>query len=183
MKPVPGRVRRPTRGRVVSWTVLVLVGCVATLAVLLGDQLSRWLGLAALLAGTVLACLLAWRENRTSDRLREARSIDEAARFYERLHGERRRHAAVLTVLTRRTATLHRRAAAAERTASLLQQELSTLRGNYEALRVELEMQASLSAEADIVELVRRGESIDPWVTARQLWLLDDSAPSLRRPA
>lgn len=173
-----------------SWTVLVLVGGVAGLTVLFGDPLSRVLGLVALLAGTVLSCLLAWRENRTADRLREAHAINEAAEFAERLHAERSRHDAVLTVLTRRLTALAGRADAAGRKAGVLQQELSTLRGNYEALRVELEMQATLSDEADIVELVRHGdsadqpaESIDPWVTARQLWLLDDSAPSLRRPA
>lgn len=166
-----------------SWTVLVLVGGVASLTVLFGDPLSRVLGLVALLTGTVLACLLAWRENRAADRWREARSINEAAEFAERLHAVRSRQDAVLTVLTKRLTTLAQRADEAGRKAGVLQQELSTLRGNYEALRVELEMQATLSDEADIVELVRRGESVDPWVTARQLWLLDDSAPSLRRPA
>ena len=39
-----------------------LVGCAAALAYSFGDWLGRGLGLAALLAGAALACLLAWRE-------------------------------------------------------------------------------------------------------------------------
>lgn len=162
-----------------SWTVLVLVGAVATLTVLFGDHLSRVLGLAALLTGAVLACLLAGRENRVAQRLREARSINEATEFAERLHAERSRHDAVLTVLTGRVRMLAQRVDVANLKADVLQRELATMRRNYEALRVELEMQATLSAEADIVELVRRSESAD----ARELSLRDDSAKPLRRPA
>lgn len=49
------------------------------------------------------------------------------------------------------------------------------MRGNYEALRVELEMQAVLESGADVIELARP-EPVDPWETARELWSRGDSA-------
>ena len=62
-----------------------------------------------------------------------------------------------------------------------LQQQLSTLKGNYEALRVELELQAVLNPPAPVVELAHR-ETPDPWVTARELWRISDR-PAISRPA
>lgn len=181
MKPQSGRVRRPTRVRVVSWTVLGLVGCVATLACLFGDALGRGLGLAALVAGAALACALAWRENRSAQRLREAHALNQALLHAEQLCAERARQRAVVEVLGRRISALHARLETSGRRVCALQQELSTLRGNYEALRVELELQAAWESHAQVVELGRHAPVIDPWVTARELWDRDDAA--IRRPA
>ncbi len=182
MKPQSGRVRRPTRVRVVSWTVLGLVGCVAALAYLFGDPVSRGLGLVALIAGAALACLLAWRENRAAQRVREAHALHQALLHAEQLHAERARQRAVVDVLGRRVAALRRQLEGTGRRVCLLQQEVSTLRGNYEALRVELELQAALESDAQVVELGRREPAVfDPWVTARELWNRDE--PDVRRPA
>lgn len=175
MKPQSGRVRHPTRIRVVSWVVLGLVGCAAALAYSFGDWLGRGLGLAALLAGAALACLLAWRENRGAQRIREAHALHQALLHAEQLHAERARQRAVVEVLGRRIAALHGQLERSGRRVCALQQELSTLRGNYEALRVELELQAVLESDAQIVELGRHGAVVDPWVTARELWNRDDA--------
>ena len=179
MKPHPGRVRRPTRARVVSWTTLALVSGVAVLAYLFGDQLGRGLGLIALLAGAVLACLLAWRENRTAQRLREARALHQVLVHAEQLRAERARQRAVVEVLGSRVEALHRQLETSGRRVCALRQEVSTLRGNYEALRVELELQAVLESDARVVELGRTGQAVDPWVTARELWSRDESVRRL----
>lgn len=52
--------------RRVAVAVLGIVSVVATLAVLLGDQFVRTLGLIALVSGAALACALAWRAVRSS---------------------------------------------------------------------------------------------------------------------
>lgn len=176
MKPKPGRSRGAARGRLASWTVLGAVGSVAALTVLFGDLLARGLGLVVLLAGTALACLLAWRDNRMAERLRQAHALGEAMEYAERLHAERVRHQAVVKALGGRIGALRQHADDASRRACTLQRELSTLRGNYEALRVELEMQAVLESDADVIELARAGEPADPWETARELWSRGDQA-------
>lgn len=180
MKPHAGRVRRPTRARVVSWTTLALVGCVAVLAYLFGDRLGRGLGLIALLAGAVLACLLAWRENRATQRLREAHALHQLLLHAEQLRAERARQRAVAEVLGQRVEALRRQLDQSGRRVCALRQEVSTLRGNYEALRVELELQAVLESDACVVELGRTPQVVDPWVTARELWSREDA---VRRPA
>ena len=156
--------------------MLGVVGSVAALTVLFGDLLGRGVGLVLLLAGAALACLLAWRENRMAERLRQAHALGEAMEYAERLHAERVRHQAVIDALGRRLGALRRRADDAGRRACTLQQELSTLRGNYEALRVELEMQAALESDAQVIELARPGGPVDPWETARELWNRGDQA-------
>ncbi|MFT4216921.1 MAG: hypothetical protein QM619_07010 [Micropruina sp.] len=181
MKLQQGRSRRPTRARVVSWAVLGLVGCVAALSYLFGDQLGRGLGLLALVAGAGLACLLAWREDRAAQRRREAHALHCELVHGEWIRAERARQRTVVEVLGRRVAAVHQRAELAGRRVSALQQELSTLRGNYEALRVELELQAALESDAQLVGLARREPVIDAWVTARELWSRDDAG--VRRPA
>lgn len=150
--------------------MLGAVGSVAALTFLFGDLLARGLGLIVLLAGAALACLLAWRENRMAERLRQAHALGEAMEYAERLHAERVRHQVVIEALGRRLGAVRRRADDAGRRACALQQELSTLRGNYEALRVELEMQAVLESDANVIELARPGDPVDPWETARELW-------------
>lgn len=179
MKPHPGRVRRPTRARVVAWATLALVSGVATLAYLYGDQLGRGLGLIALIAGAALACVLAWRENRSAQRLREAHALHQVLLHAEQLRAERTRQRAVVEVLGRRIAVLHRQLEQSGRRACALRQEVSTLRGNYEALRVELELQAVLESDARAVEIGRAPEIVDPWVTARELWSREDAVRRL----
>lgn len=164
----------------VAWTSLVLVGGVAALAYLFGDQLGRGLGLIALLAGAALACLLAWRENRAARRLREAHALHQLLLHTEQLRSERARQRTVVEILGRRVEALHRQCEQSGRRVCALRQEVSTLRGNYEALRVELELQAVLESDARVVELGRSAEIVDPWVTARELWSRDDA---VRRPA
>lgn len=181
MKPQSGRVRRPNQGRVGSWAVLGVVSCGAGLALLLGDLPARGLGLAALVGGAALACLLAWRENRAAQRVRAAHALHEALLFAEQLHAERVRHGVVVDALSRRNAAVRAQAERAAREICALRREVSTLRGNYEALRVELELQAVLESDAQVVELGRREATIDPWVTARELWRRDE--PDFRRPA
>lgn len=176
MKSQPGRSRRAARGRLASWTALGAVGSVAALTVLFGDLLARGLGLVVLLAGTVLACLLAWRENRMAERLRQAHALGEAMEYAERLRSERARHRAFVKALGGRLGAMRQHADDASRRACTLQQELSTLRGNYEALRVELEMQAALESDAQVIELARPGGPVDPWETARELWNRGDQA-------
>ena len=124
--------------------------------------MSRGLALLALVAGAVLSCLLSWRANRQAERLRLARALGQAMEHAEQLHGERVRQQAVLEVLTARIRGLGRRLDQANLRACRLQQELSTVRGNYEALRVELEFQASLTTGATVVELAPREEPPGP---------------------
>jgi len=162
--------------------VLALVGSVAALSFTFGDQMSRGLAFIALVAGAVLSCLLAWRANRQSERLRQARALGQAMEHAEQLHGERVRQQAVLEVLTARIQGLRGRLDQANLRACKQQQELSTVRGNYEALRVELEFQASLTTGATVVELAPREEAPDPWVTARELWR-DAEVPAVKQPA
>lgn len=181
MKPKSGRVRRPSRGRVVSWAVLGVAGCGAGLAYLFGDLPTRALGLVVLVAGAVLACLLAWRANRAAQRVRSAHALHETLLFAEQLRAERARHGIVVDVLGRRNADLRAQAERSGRKICALQREVSTLRGNYEALRVELELQAVLESDAQLVELGRRDAGTDPWVTARELWRRDEA--DFRRPA
>jgi len=180
--PQPANLRRPSRGRIASWSVLALVGCAAALSFTFGDQLSRGLALSALVAGTVLSCLLAWRASRQAERLHQARALGQAMQHAEQLHRERVRQRAVLQVLTSRIRALRERLEQANLRACRLQQELSTVRGNYEALRVELEFQAALTTGATVVELAPRDEPPDPWVTARELWRVAE-APAVKRPA
>lgn len=85
MKPHSSRVRRPSRGRIASFAVLAVVGCAAVLIVLFGDRLSRGVAVAALLAGAVLACTLAWRQNRAAERVSRAAELGQAMRFNEQL--------------------------------------------------------------------------------------------------
>lgn len=181
MKPKPGRVRRLTRGRIASWAVLAVVACAAALTFVYGNPISRTVAFVALLAGSVLACLLAWRENRMAERVHRAAELGLAMRHHEQLHVERTRQQAVVAVLGTRVSTLRARLSESDRQVAVLRQQLSTLRGNHEALRVELEMQAALTAPATVVELAV-ADPPDPWVTARELWRISE-APSIKRPA
>ncbi|MFT4297430.1 MAG: hypothetical protein QM582_18665 [Micropruina sp.] len=160
--------------------MLGVAGCVGAFAVVAGEPLVRLLGLTVLLAGAVLSCLLAWRANRMAQRRREAHALAEALRHAEQLRAERAGQRVVLDALGRRLVALRQRADAATVRSSRLQQEMSTLRGNYEALRVELELQAVWESGAHVVELPRDAAVADPWVTARELWRRDRAA---KRPA
>jgi septal ring factor EnvC (AmiA/AmiB activator) len=161
--------------------VLAVVGCAAVLIVLFGDRLSRAIAVVALLAGAVLACLLAWRENRAAERVRMAAELGQAMRANEQLRAERKRHRAVVGTLAGRFDELTEQLQQSKARTCALQQQLSTLKGNYEALRVELELQAVLNPPAPVVELAHR-ETPDPWVTARELWRISDR-PAISRPA
>ena len=182
MKPRPGRARGVTRGRIASWAVLAFVGCAAALTYVYGDPVSRTVAFAALLAGSVLACLLAWRQNRGAERSHQAAQLGQAMRHGEDLHAERVRHQAVLRTMSARLGGVRDQLAEADRRASALQRQLSTLRGNYESLRVELELQAALAEAAPVLELAGVADPPDPWVTARELWRIPE-APAAKRPA
>lgn len=95
----------------------------------------------------------------------------------EQLRAERARHRAVITALEGRIAAQRTRADEARLRACRLQQELSTMRGNYEALRVELELQAALGVEAGVTRETDFDET-EPWATARALWFNADRAAS-----
>lgn len=162
-----------------SWTTLALVSCVAVLAYLFGDQLWSW-PRAGRTAGRGRLRPACWPgENRTAQRLREARALHQVLVHAEQLRAERARQRAVVEVLGSRVEALHRQLETSGRRVCALRQEVSTLRGNYEALRVELELQAVLESDARIVELGRSGQVIDPWVTARELWSRDESVRRL----
>ncbi|MFT3860403.1 hypothetical protein [Micropruina sp.] len=182
MKAHSSRVRRPARGQIAAWTVLAVVGFSATPIVIVGDPLSRGVAAAALIAGAALACLLAWRESRAVERLRLAAELGQAMEQAEQLHAERRRQRAVVDSLAVRLSEMSERLDQARLHGCRLQQELSTLKGNYEALRVELELQAVLNPPAAVVEMAQRPGTPDPWVTARELWRISDE-PAMRRPA
>lgn len=162
--------------RIASWTVLAVVGSVAAVAFVYGDRTARGLAFAALLTGAVLACVIAWRENRTAERRRRATALHDALLHAEQLSAERVRQRAVLSALGTRVATLRGQLDAANARSVALQQQLSTLRGDHRALKVELELAATLAA-ADVVALTPR-EPADPWVTARELWRIDDPVPA-----
>ncbi len=182
MKPRPGRVRRLTRGRVAAWSVLAVVGCAAALTLVYGDWISRTVAFAALFGGCVLACLLAWREIRNAERIHQAAQLCAAMQHGEQLHADRARQQRVVHALSARLGALRGRLADSDRRASALQQELSTLRGNYESLRVEVELQAAFAASATVLELAPVADPPDPWVTARELWRISED-PSIKRPA
>jgi len=182
VRPQPGRVRRPSTGRIVSWITLALVGCIASATVVFGDLISRGVALAALVAAAALAWVIAWRENRDANRARLSAALGEAMQQSERLSVERARQRAVVAVLSGRIDSLGERLNEANLRACTLQQQVSTLRGNHEALRVELELQALLNAPAEVLELAHRAELFDPWVTARELWRISDDQP-VKRPA
>ena len=165
MKPHSSRVRRPSRGRIASFAVLAVVGCAAVLIVLFGDRLSRGVAVAALLAGAVLACTLAWRQNRAAERVSRAAELGQAMRFNEQLRAERKRNRAVLGTLAGRFDDLNAQLQQSKARTCAQQQELSTLRGNFEALRVELELQAVLHPPAPVVELAPRTDSPNVIVT------------------
>lgn len=164
-----------------SWATLAVVGCAASVTFLEGDAISRVAALVALLAGCALACLLAWREHRTAEARHRAEQLGAAMRYREQLHSERARQRAVVQALGERISALRGQVAEADGRATALQQQLSTLRGNYEALRVDLELQAALNAPATVLELAA-AEPPDPWVTARELWRISDQSAT-KRPA
>ncbi|MBK8448133.1 MAG: hypothetical protein IPL41_16010 [Micropruina sp.] len=164
-----GRARPLSLGRIASWTVLALVGCAASVTFVFGDRISRGVALAALVAGTVLVCLLAWRESRNAERLQMAAELGQAMRHAEQLHAERARQRAVVRLLSVRMADLRDQLAAAGARSCQLQQQLSTLRGNHEALRVELELQAVLNPPATVHELSAGANSTAPWALATEL--------------
>lgn len=170
-----------TRGRLASWAVLAVVACAAALTFVYGEPISRAVAFVALLAGSVLACLLAWRENRAAERAHRAAELGLAMRHNEQLHVERARQRAVVQVLGMRVSALRVRLCESDRQVAVLRQQLSTLRGNHEALRVELELQAALTAPAPVVELAV-ADPPDPWVTARELWRIPE-APPVKLPA
>ncbi len=129
--------------------MLALVAGVASPAVVFGALPVRGVALAALLAGALLVCTLAWRERRLIERARLAAELGQAMQHAEQLHAERARQSAVLRVLSSRLGELRDERDQARALSSQLQQQLSTLRGNHEALRVELELQAVLAAGAN----------------------------------
>lgn len=179
MKPQPGRLRRTEVHRFSSFVALGAVGVAAGVAFVYGDQVSRGIALLALLAGAVLACSLAWRQSRHAERQRAAAELGQVLQHAEQLSVERRRQQAVVKTLAAQQAGLRSRAVRAELRATRLQQELSTARGNNEALRVELELQAALSAARPVSQW---DELPDAWVTARELWRISDGA-DLKRSA
>ncbi|MBP8919718.1 MAG: hypothetical protein KBG85_08435 [Micropruina sp.] len=177
MNSRPSHVRPMSTDRRVAVAVLGIVSVVATLAVLLGDQFVRTLGLIALVSGAALACALAWRAVRSAERRAQAQALGAAMQAAEQLRAERARHRAVITALEGRIAAQRTRADEARLRACRLQQELSTMRGNYEALRVELELQAALGVEAGVTRETDFDET-EPWATARALWFNADRAAS-----
>lgn len=164
-----GRARPKSLGRIVSWTVLALVMCAASVTFVFGDRLSRGVALAALAAGTALVCLLAWRESRDAQRVQLAAELGESMRHAEQLHAERVRQRAVVHVLSTRVAQLREQLAVEGIRSCQLQQQLSTLRGNHEALRVELELQAVLNPPAAVYELSSAAHAGQPWLEATEL--------------
>lgn len=146
MKARTRRLRRPSAARILAYTVFALVACVASPAVVVGGLPVRGVALAALLAGTLLVCTLAWRERRSTERTRQAAELGQAMRHAEQLRAERARQLAVVGTLSARLGELRAQLDQARTQSSQLQQQLSTLRGNHEALRVELELQAVLAA-------------------------------------
>jgi len=128
------------------------------------------------------ACLLAWRQNRGAELSHQAAQLGQAMRHGEDLHAERVRHQAVLRTMSARLGAVRDQLAESDRRASALQRQLSTLRGNYESLRVELELQAALAEAAPVLELAGVADPPDPWVTARELWRISE-APAAKRPA
>ena len=162
--------------------MLAVVGSAASVTFLFGDPVSRGVALAVLLAGSALACLISWRDTREAARVHLAAELGQAMLHSEQLHAERVRQRTVVTVLSARIENLRKRLDEANLRSCTLQQQVSTLRGNHEALRVELELQALLNAPAEVVELAHHAELLDPWVTARELWRISDDQ-GFKRPA
>lgn len=166
--------------RIASWVALVVVGSVASVTVVVGELISRGVALGALVAVAALAWCTGRRENRDATRVRLAAELGAAMQHAEQLTAERARQRAVVNVLSTRIDVLREQVQQANLRACTLQQQVSTLRGNHEALRVELELQALLNAPAEVVESALRADLLDPWVTARELWRISDDQPVKR---
>lgn len=172
---MPGRMAdRPTQ-RVLSWLVLGAAFAVACVSLLSADVVVRVVGIGVMALGGVAASLFAWR---SADRLRDNfadRSTDQLRAFGVSMHRERSQHLRVLRIMGERNADLTRQVRQLAVTQGALRQQVSTLRGNNESLRLELEMSRTMAAEAEILTLPRRAASTTDRFSATELWSAENS--------
>lgn len=138
---------------------------------LFGSDLLARIGVGLAVTGGALACLLAWREARQARRIAAAQAVRDLRVSGDKLHEERQQHRRVLAVLQERNSELRSRLAESLGEAAALAQQVSTLRGDNAALRIELaRIQAEDSSDAEIVSMPRRVSSPAQAGNGEDLW-------------
>lgn len=176
--PTPTRIAERSGSSSLSWLVLFAALAVALVSLLSTDFYVRLTGLLVVALGGVAACLFAWRDAQRAIRAAQQLQLADLRRHSEHLHAERSQHRRVLGALSQRIAGLQARERVLAGENARLQQTISTLRGNNEALRVELELARALDTEAELVTLPRRATGTVDALSARDLWT-DANSPTV----
>ncbi|MFZ1409963.1 MAG: hypothetical protein WAS07_00725 [Micropruina sp.] len=163
------------------WVIVAATAALAAGSLLFSDLSFRVGGVAVAVAGGVVACLLAMRDTAKARARAEAEAAGYLRWSVAKLHEERTRHGRVLSVVDDRNKALRVQVTGLVSQTAQLQREVSTLRGNYEALRIDISMAATLQAaaeagvEAEVLAMPRRATGSVDRLAAADLWDHADS--------